>query len=384
MNILWIPHNSWGMGRHQRDQYFIDRLSARHSIHVLTWSDYLPHTLTHLLDPRTHLQALRSYAYRQSGCVVHHVPRVPGVLNRFSESHLGPDFLNRALLVRSIRRIIRRERIDVVVTAQTLGNARVKCPLVFDYVDSSGPLSGPDQECLRAAAHVLCASEFLRKKAAVYSSNVSLLSNGADLRKMRSGNGFKVREQLGLATAKVISLIGLTFSPEMYFLESIKIVRRKYPAAKCLLVGNSSPLRRALNALHNSEDFIYAGAVRYEEVQDYFAASDVGMYPGDYSEFFQAASPIKLFEYTAAGKPAVSSMLNGFAGLNWSNLIFTQPTAQAFAEGIARALEMRNAPVVDTAIEQYDWDTLSCKLEETLTRCHRDFGHSPRPQPVNA
>jgi hypothetical protein len=101
MNILWIPHNSWGTGRHQRDQYFIDRLSARHSIHVLTWSDYLPHSVPHLLNPRTYFQALRYYAYRDRGCTLHHVPRVPAVLARFSGSRLGPDFLNRALLVSS-------------------------------------------------------------------------------------------------------------------------------------------------------------------------------------------------------------------------------------------------------------------------------------------
>jgi glycosyltransferase involved in cell wall biosynthesis len=210
------------------------------------------------------------------------------------------------------------------------------------------------------------------KKARRYSTNVSLLSNGADLRKMQSGNGSKVRERLGVATAKVISLIGLTFSPEMYFLESIKIVRRKFPAAKCLLVGNSSVLCEALNRLDNSEGFIYVGPVPYEHVQDYFAASDVGMYPGDYSEFFQAASPIKLFEYTAAGKPAVSSMLNGFEGLKWGNLIFTEPTAQAFADGIARALHMNGAPVPDDAIAPYDWDALSSKLEVTLTECVRN------------
>ena len=46
------------------------------------------------------------------------------------------------------------------------------------------------------------------------------------------------------------------------------------------------------------------------EVADFFAATDVGLYPGDKNAYFDAASPLKILEYTAAGKPVACVRLN--------------------------------------------------------------------------
>ena len=46
-------------------------------------------------------------------------------------------------------------------------------------------------------------------------------------------------------------------------------------------------------------------------VADYFIASDVGIYPGDASPYFDAACPIKVLEYSAAGKPVVATNSGG-------------------------------------------------------------------------
>jgi glycosyltransferase involved in cell wall biosynthesis len=177
-----------------------------------------------------------------------------------------------------------------------------------------------------------------------------------------------VREKYRLGSDRVVSLIGLTFSQDLYFLEAIEIARRRLPNLKCLLVGKSELLERALVRFKGPENgLVYTGPVPYSEIQDYFAASDVGLYPGDDSEFFQAASPIKIFEYTAARKYVVSSRLEEMEKLGWGNLVFAEPSGNSFAEGILTALKlMESRQFPATTVAEYDWDTLTRKLEELL------------------
>ena len=368
LRILWLPHNSWGVGRYQRDQYFIDRLCCHHTLHVATWSDFLPHRITTFINPAAYLHSLRSHKYTQGGYTVHHLPRLPGVLAALSQSRLGPDALNRKLFIRAVERIIREEKIDLIVSAQSLGRGRFLCPFIFDYVDSCGFLSRSDQKCLEEADRVLCVSERLMAKVIPHNRKAHLLPNGADLKKMRIGTGERVREKYRLGSDRVVSLIGLTFSQDLYFLEAIEIARRRLPNLKCLLVGKSELLERALVRFKGPENgLVYTGPVPYSEIQDYFAASDVGLYPGDDSEFFQAASPIKIFEYTAARKYVVSSRLEEMEKLGWGNLVFAEPSGNSFAEGILTALKlMESRQFPATTVAEYDWDTLTRKLEELL------------------
>ena len=52
------------------------------------------------------------------------------------------------------------------------------------------------------------------------------------------------------------------------------------------------------------------------------------MYPVDEAVYYDAASPIKIFEYTAAGKPVVVPRITEAERLGFENLVFASPEVQ--------------------------------------------------------
>jgi glycosyltransferase involved in cell wall biosynthesis len=106
--------------------------------------------------------------------------------------------------------------------------------------------------------------------------------------------------------------------------------------------------------------------VPYEEVARYFAATDIGLYPVPGVSYDDGRSPIKVFEYTAAGCPVVTPTIREVKRLDFSNLIYTEPTATSFAEGIVEAA--RQYPSGDPSIKNYDWSRLATKLDHLLTQ----------------
>ena len=90
-------------------------------------------------------------------------------------------------------------------------------------------------------------------------------------------------------------------------------------------------------------------------------ATDVGLYPGDANPYFDAACPIKILEYSAAGKPVVATDLAELRRLAFSNVYLAPPTPDAFGAAIVRALNERTA-MPDLAA--FDWDTLTAQFED--------------------
>src|SRR5437899_12882388 len=103
------------------------------------------------------------------------------------------------------------------------------------------------------------------------------------------------------------------------------------------------------------------GAVPNAVVAKYFMASDVGIYPGDASPYFDAACPIKVLEYSAAGKPVVATDLTELRRLAFPNVYLSPPEPTAFADRIVRALRTRTAM---PDLSAFDWDVLARRFEE--------------------
>jgi len=90
------------------------------------------------------------------------------------------------------------------------------------------------------------------------------------------------------------------------------------------------------------------------------------MYPVDETTYYHAASPIKIFEYTAAGKPVVVPHIREAERIGFDNLVFTDPTPEAYAEGLLEALDSPPASVPE--IRRYDWQSLSDRLDRFLSQ----------------
>ena len=382
MNILWIPHSPWAPGAHRRDQYFIDRLQDRHRIYTVGWQTRNENDPWSVLRPKAYLDGLRFFKLQIDDQPAFHVRRIPDFLRPLRRYKARSIPLNQYVFRRDIKTIVRREAIDLVVTGPSshltgFPPFDLDVPLVFDYLDCHDWDAEPDwqeleQTYLDRADAVLCVSSLALERAQQAGRPCLLLPNGADIDRMRAASGEAVRRKHGLEGTRVVSLIGLTCSPRLYFLEAVLRARARVPSLKCLLVGQSARIEAALRRMPQeaSEAFIFTGPVPYEDIASYFAASDVGLYPVDETVYYNGASPIKMIEYTAAGKPVVVPYIKEAQRLGFSNFIFARPEVDTYAEGILKALAMES--ITEPQVEAYDWNRLADTLETFLQNVKRE------------
>lgn len=368
MNILWVPHSPSEPGAHRRDQYFIQFLKDRHKIYTLTWQTWQSGDRLKAV-----IAGLRFYPLKIDDLDAFHVRRIPDFMRPFRKKDYKNVTINEHFFHQDIRKIVRECNIDLVIAGPTSFMTGyppfdLDVPLIFDYLDCADWEAKPDhpeKTYMEKSDAILCVSSIAKERAELYDKPSLYLPNGADIDKMRSASGEAVRKKLGLENNKVVSLIGLTCSPRLYFLESVLEAKKQIPELKCLLVGHSPAIEEALSKIPNYKDtFLFTGPVPYADIASYFAASDVGMYPVDEAVYYSAASPIKIFEYTAAGKPVVVPHITEAERLNFANLVFASPDVKSYADGIVRAFDH---PAVDVPeIDNFDWEYLSEQLDKFL------------------
>jgi len=369
LKILWIPH-SWEGGAKPRARYFIERLAERHTIHVVCWESPISRTISGLM------RSLQVWERFQNGVTHHHVPRLPLDIRRDG----APD-ITQALFHRALRRIVSEHDIDIIVCScnwYALGfpPKDLGVPLVLDYFDIL--TDAHEKRYFAACDAVLCSSSVLFDRARKFAVSSFYLPNGVDSRLFGNASGDAVRREYGLEKSRVVSLIGLTASPTLYFVDAINRVADQYPDVKGLIVGDG-PLRpRIERAIRGHEDrFRIVGPVSFERIPEFFACTDVGLYPGDMGPQFEAALPIKVLEYSAAGKPVVVPPLEELSRLNFPNLIMAEPSAEGFADGILRAFR---EPLTPADVTRFDLGALVQELDQILNNVFQSArgGRVPR------
>lgn len=361
MRILWIPHSSWFLPIRQREHYLIDQMKEKHEIHVLTWSEPKGPRLKYFLDLRVHMKALQSWSKKEE-IHLHNFRRL--CLSRFNTV----KNINEYFFQKRIREVVGRENIEAVIYSSThylngFPPLDLKVPLIFDYSDHISDIEVRERY-LKNSSAVLCVSKVLYEEAKEYNSNVYYLPNGVDIEKFKTANSRRIIEKYKLENSKVISLIGITCSERLYFLDAFPLIKKEVPEAKFLVVGDSYLIPEMKRRARGFEkDIIFIGWVDYKEMQDYFAASDVGIYPVEKNAYYDAACPIKILEYTAANKPVVSTDLKELHNLNFPNVIFAKPNAKDFSQKVIQAL---NTKFHCPDLKEYDLDVLTEKLEEIL------------------
>lgn len=382
MRILWIPHLPWAAMEGQREWHLIRRLLPRgHEIHVLTWE------VIH--EARALLRTLRPRTERDGPFTITRAVRLPNPVGRITDDYARGFRPNEWLFRRQAREILAERPFDLLIyglshKAIGLPPFDVRVPRIFDYLDLC---TYPEIEdaYLRNSDAVFCTSSVLSDRVRERGGRPMYLPNGVDATRIASGQPDALRRRLGLVGKKVVSLIGLTCSPTLFFIDAIAEAARLEPDIVFLAVGAAGWLpheglgRFEARCRERGVRLVATGPVPHERIPDYFAATDVGLYPGDATAYFDAACPIKVLEYSAAGKPVVATGLAELRRLAFPNVYLSPPEPRAFAERIVRALRTRTH-LPDLA--PFDWDVLTRSFEagcETVVSQRRSV-----PSPADA
>lgn len=237
---------------------------------------------------------------------------------------------HRALpLVRELRPHLIYERLSLFGTAGAALARDLDVPLVLEV---NAPLSDEqaghrtltftrtareiERSVLQAAGTVITVSPELERwaiSAGVAPERVQTVPNGVRIERFSAAAGEReaVRATLGLSGRPVVGFVG-TLKPwhdTETLVRAVAELHRNGSDAVLLVVGDG-PGRARIEALAASEGIgdstLFAGPVSHDRIPGLLAAMDVAIVPYAAAERFYF-SPLKLFEYLAAGVPVVAA-----------------------------------------------------------------------------
>jgi glycosyltransferase involved in cell wall biosynthesis len=363
--IVWIPHDAWEHCQGQRPRLLVEALRKRFEIHVITWESRPRERAQKwfYVQPSNHWRAIRTFSQRRDGVTVHHAAVPLPMLQRLAGGY-PPRWslaLSELLFQRSLRRLHRRWQFDAAVVSSShhfTGYPPLLpgIPTVFDYVDTSPP--DVEEHYVRMASRVVTVSHYLADRVrSAHGLEPRVIPNGLHISRLAESDRARGRAKWGLEGRRVVSLIGLTCSPRLYFLDALACVKSEFSDLVFLGVGGG---RRAEALERRCRELgipaVMTGWVDPAEVSDLFAATDVGLYPGDDNIYYDGACPLKVLEYTGARVPMVVNRCAELVRLGFESLVIRPATIEGFADGLREAL--RSPTTRFPNLTAYDWSHL--------------------------
>lgn len=238
--------------------------------------------------------------------------------------------------------------------------------VIYDVVDHLTAFKGNPQtlrlaheRLARTATLVLATSGELHRQVSLLRPDVQLCPNGVDY-----DHFIQARELPDSPPPDLIPILAarkpiIGYSGALAAWMDYSLVA--HVASRCLdlsflLIGPNYD--RSLPAsLVSMQNVYWLGMKSYVELPNYLHYFDVAIIPFRLDDVTHATSPIKLFEYMAAGKPIVTTAM--LECRNYPEVLIARDESE-FVSKLKEALELRNDPAylqaLDRRAQQNSWD----------------------------
>ena len=285
------------------------------------------------------------------------------LLLRRAAKHLGIDLRRCAAVIENFQFASLLERIHPPV-------------VLFDYIDDAFgftdyPAYVRDEwsKTVQMATAVTATSSALKTQIERERPvSVHLLENGVDTSLYRQDIPSLRPADLPAGGRPLIIYVG-TLARWFDFALLTAAVQR-YPEYEFVLVGPvHTDVRDELSALHVFQNVHTLDRRAYGAIPAYLRSSTVGMIPFLRNRLTEAVNPVKLYEYTAAGLPVVTTAFSddlkrfrdvAFIGRTTEEFLLHIPAAIGAARDAGTAVRLR------TFAAQHDWSTRSAELASLL------------------
>ncbi len=369
MNILWIPHQTWlNRGGITRDKHLIDNLKKNHEIHLIQHTQPHQNNILSFVNPKNISKSMKEWDIYANGLYHHHIRHI--YFTRFKPFLM----INNRVFKKKVRQIIKDHDIEVIVCGPNhylhgFPPFDTGVPIIFDYLDFLHDFKDPNKENKKIlnqyfenAQRIICVSKtLLEDLEPKYRKKANYLPNGVDLDYYKSYKGIRGKDDINY-----ISLIGINISESPFYLDIFPKVKEEVENVRMLLVGGGvryPMIKNYIKSKKDPSDFIMTGFIPYKKIRKFFFITDVGLNPTLKNRYYHSACPLKVFEYTAARKPVVSTNLKELKRLNFPNVFLAEPNADDFLENIKKALNYNGSY---PNLEKFDWKYLSKKLEKII------------------
>jgi glycosyltransferase involved in cell wall biosynthesis len=221
-----------------------------------------------------------------------------------------------------------------------------------------------ERDLTRRCDLVITTAEALRRAKAHLHPRVCAVPNGADVAHFATTQDASTppAEELASLRRPVIGYIGTVF--EWIDQEMVAAAARARPHWTFVFVGPVATEVRRLRALSNVR---LLGSRPYADLPRFLKAFDVATVPFVVHPVTLRASPIKFYEYLAAGVPVVATRLPEFEPLGgWATLV-TSPGE--FVTGIERAMQDESAELRHRRMEQarrHSWEARFAAIDQLI------------------
>lgn len=298
--------------------------------------------------------------------------------------------------------LIRKERIDVIVTSNILASTAAviagrinNVPVIFDLSDwlPDSAAAYIDDKTLKHLVHrvVLQITEWnIRNSAAVTTVSPSLvtrvnewgvkaelITNGVDTSLFDYHDRNEFRGEYLLSPFDYV--IGFSGAVERWYdiasmIRAMPEIIEIIPDAKLLVVGGSlftgyeKELKELVSELHIQDYVIFKGFVPYEKVHEAIACMDLCVIPLSPKDWCDIAFPNKYFEYSSCGKPILATNMPNLKALDDRNL-------HIYANEEEYIAAVASQPVaIKSDVSMYDWKRKATDIEQLCQRVIRESG----------
>ena len=225
-----------------------------------------------------------------------------------------------------------------------------------------------------------------------------VITNGADIHRINpSITGDSIRQKYDFADRVCVGFVGsfhFWHGVENLF-QVIKSTVDSHPEVVFLMVGDGGPLKSEFEKMVREQNLraniIFPGYVSYEMIPAYLAATDILIAPYPNLEFFYY-SPVKLFEYMAAGKPVIATKIGQIAEViqDGVNGLLCEPgnideMIQKLSDLIqSSGLRLTIGKNAQKTIEtEYTWKNKAEEWDEICRQVVERFKDNKRPTRIN-
>jgi glycosyltransferase involved in cell wall biosynthesis len=316
------------------------------------------------------------------------LPSSPNIGNEYARIRQFIHFLYSFYIFITARIICKSINYEVIVAADPFSAfvanyvKRSNTFVVYEDLDSfEGLYSGLRRSlivflenlALKRADLVISVSEPLLKRASRLNSNSVLVPNGVNLDSYPEPHRTS-REPFMVYAGSFDEWAGLKL-----VIEAFPLIKNEVPWAKMKIIGDGKE-RRNLEALVNSlslrDSILFTGRLSYNEMAEVLCRCSVGIAMFKPSNAANYSSPLKLFDYMAAGLPMIATKIgdisrivkeseSGFV-VEWNITKFSR-VAKKLLENQSLWLSFHNNAL--QYVKMHDWNTIfETWLEEIRSR----------------
>jgi len=375
IKILWVLHDSFNVV--QRAHFLIERLANEYQMHITDFTVF--RSPTEFVNIFKQIDSFRFYSTRTKHLIIHHLGKAQIFPLRYSKILRR---LNERLSRKKIIELVKEQSIDIIVTSNCeFITPFHQAPVIFDYIDDhtayfrdilkSIELAneiGQKVSTLLERSDLICTiSHGLYREAERINKNVVLIPNGVDVKKFREAK----RAAYFKGDPKIIGYVGNfgRFSGLLRLLMTIPIVTRSTKNLKYVIVGGGDQIGDAMRYVKRrklEQYIIFLGRIPRNKIPGIIKSFDIGVVPFDKCQFTDNACPIKIFEYTAAGIPVVSTKLEEVKRLGFSNVFLAEDNVEDLSKRILQTLELEKIDIPWHRLKSYDWGAIALKFSQII------------------